>query len=185
MRSQQPKLFNQSRASNEIEQDCCSLLSNSKELLQEKSWLTSNQEENQCSSMHWKPSSRLNTYFDFVFGLNFIMTRIKNIKVASNLKCSQFYVDVSNTQTLLIHSGCTYFPPVINQTPSCICTIKWYLINASCNFPVINQMPSCSRTFGWYLSAISAPAPRLQIILIYERRFMMRRNFKIKMGQTA
>ena len=118
--------------------------------------------------MHWKPSSRLNTYFDFVFGLNFIMTRIKNIKVASNLKCSQFYVDVSNTQTLLIHSGCTYFPPVINQTPSCIRTIKWYLINASCTFPVINQMPSCSRTFGWYLSPTTAPTPRLQIILIYD-----------------
>ena len=37
-----------------------------------------------------------------------------------------------------------------------------------CTFPVINQTPSCSRTFGWYLSATSAPAPRLQIILIYD-----------------
>ena len=58
MRILQPRLLNQSPASREIDCYCCSLLFLLKPFA-EKSWLASNQEENQCSTVHWKPGSRL------------------------------------------------------------------------------------------------------------------------------
>ena len=77
MRSQQPRLFDQSRASNEIEQDCCSLLY-SKELLQKShDWPPIRKRISVLQCIESQAQGYLNTYFDFVnFELYFITANL-------------------------------------------------------------------------------------------------------------
>ena len=66
MRSQEPRLFDQSRASNEIEQDCCSLLY-SKELLQKShDWPPIRKRISVLQCIESQAQGYLNAYFDFV-----------------------------------------------------------------------------------------------------------------------